>query len=238
MPDFTVPVLIIAVGVGLSLYRHFATLSKEADRRELLDRLVSELGLDYEPNLDPSDFELFQRFGLAGEGHSRVSSNAIVADSGALRMVMFDHRYTAGGRQRAIFHRQVVIGTADDLKLPNFRLSSDPRRSAATFSKLLGLNVNDIDFNDDPEFSKRFLLKGSDEKAVRDYFTRQRRAAFMQFPYSTWTVLECNAHGFLFYKPRCEFDLEQIKALMNQAFFLYQILREDEPTALLLAAKP
>jgi len=227
MQDLIIPVVIVVLILSRGGYVHYANLRKEAKRREMMKHAVDELGHDYEPSLSPPDFELFQRFGLAGEGRDKVSSNATVVDSGTLRMVIFDHSYTNGrGKNTATFYRQVVMATGDHLKVPDFRLSSDPRRFASLFSKLFGSSGNNLKFKDNPEFSKRFLLTGPLDIAIRNFFTPQRRGAFMQLQYSTWAVLECNASGFLLYKPRSEPDLEQLKTLMSQVLSLYQILRE------------
>jgi len=229
MQDLIIPGLVITLILARGGYAHYAKIKKEAKRQEALQHAVSELGHDYEPSLSPPDFELFQRFGLAGKGRNKVSSNATVVDSGTLRLVIFDHSYTNGtGKNTAVFTRQVVMATGDDLKAPDFLLESDPRRFASAISKLLGLKGNNLKFKDDPEFSKRFSLTGPDEVAVKNFLTPQRRSALMQLHHSTWAVLECNASGFLLYKPRSKIDLEQLKALMNQALSLYQILREDE----------
>lgn len=232
MQDLIVPVLIGAFVIGLNYYSHLAKSKREEKRRGTWQAAANELGLDYEPSLSPPDFELFQRFGLAGEGRDKVSCNAIVADAGPIRMVMFDHRYINGsGKNKATFFRQVVMATGDDLRAPGFRISSDPRSFTSAISKLLGLKGNSLKFKNDSGFSNRFSFRGSHDVAVQDFFTPRRRAAFMQLPHSTWAVLECNASGFLLYKPRCEPDAEQLKALMNHALSLYQILREDESTA-------
>ena len=77
--------LVVAAGVGYSFWT-------EKKRREGIQQLAGQLGIEYREELAPDDREVFAKFALASLGHNRVISNILVADSGEIRMVIFDYR--------------------------------------------------------------------------------------------------------------------------------------------------
>jgi hypothetical protein len=61
------------------------------------------------------------------------------------------------------------------LSLPEFEL-----RSENMFHKIgKAFGCQDINFESHPEFSKRYLLRGADEEAVRTFFTPEMRVAWV-----------------------------------------------------------
>lgn len=190
----------------------------EKKRQEGLSKVATEMGLSYSHGLDPADEGLFQRFHLPTLGHGKVASNAIVADSGSLRMVIFDYKYTTGSGKNQSTHKQsVVLASAETLALPGFTIS--PERFFHRIAEFFG--SNDIDFEDDPDFSKRFLLHGTDEAAVREFFTKERRRAFLD---REQLVAEGGGHNFIFYSANKRRKPEETKKLMEEAFEVFGIL--------------
>jgi hypothetical protein len=104
-------------------------------------------------------------------------SNVIVADSGELRMVIFDFEFVTGSGKSKTTHRQTVVQIQNaDLVLPSFSIGPE------SFMHRLGnfLGFDDIDFTEDQAFSDQFLLYGDDADAVRLFFNPDRRQAFMK----------------------------------------------------------
>jgi hypothetical protein len=93
---------------------------------------------------------------------------------------VFDYRYTVGsGKHQSTVSQTVVHLRSPRLALPSFVLA--PENILHKVGGLFG--YHDIDFDSSPEFSKKYLLRGSGrEERVRDAFTPSVRAYFEQRP--------------------------------------------------------
>ena len=133
----------------------------EKKRREALAKTVEELGLRLASDLEDSDRKMFDAYQLAQQGHSRQASNVIVADSGELRMVLFDYLYkTNSGKNSTTYKQSVVLVRSPALRMPEFTISPE-----GFFHRILAIfGVKDIDFEEDREFSDNFLLQGRKNK--------------------------------------------------------------------------
>jgi hypothetical protein len=141
--------------------------------------------------------EVAQRIGLqfigAGGGPSfpsqpRISmlqrtrgrfNNVMTGSSGGLQISLFDYSYSAGKSSVT----QTVASFSQDKQLPPFALRPE------NFLDRIGdaLVHNDIDFDCNPEFSKRYLLKSPDEAEVRRLFTSSLLTYLEQFQ-TSWYV--------------------------------------------------
>lgn len=91
-------------------------------RREVAERL----GIEYHEQLAPADQAMFAKFALASRGHNQLASNVLVADSGELRMVIFDFLYIVGsGRGSRVYKQTVVMAQSDLLSLSAFKISNE-----------------------------------------------------------------------------------------------------------------
>ncbi len=211
---FVIWIAVAAIGLGVFLYGMFA----EKKRREAIQAMAESLGLEYAATLPSSDQPLFSDYQLASQGRGRKTSNVIVADSGELRMILFDYQYTTGSGKNSSTHRQsVVLVSSPSLRLPEFRLAPEGffQRVAEFFGS------KDIDFEEDAEFSKRYLLQGPVEKAIREFFDAGRRKHFLEFDR---LHVEGRGSSFIFFQLRTRCDAEALKGMMQQAYQLYSVL--------------
>ena len=82
---------------------------------------------------------------------------------------LFDYWYsTGGGRFSHVYDQTVVILSLPTLSLPAFVLKPENifHKAGSAFG------MQDIDFPEAPNFSKRFLLRGAREHAIRAAFNR------------------------------------------------------------------
>lgn len=106
-------------------------------------------------------------------------SNVMTGSSGGLQVSLFDYAYQAG--KSAV--SQTVAAFSQDLPLPPFAL-----RPENFFDRIGDAIVhNDIDFDSNPEFSKRYLLKSPDQAATRRLFTPSLLTYLEQFQ-SNWCI--------------------------------------------------
>ena len=142
---------------------------RERRRTQGLRDAAFRLGLNFletDPTLEAAEFRslpLFQK------GHSHRIWN-IVRGSDEL---IFGYRYTTGGGRSSSTHTQTVYASrVAGRNLPRFELK--PERLFDRIKAALG--GQDIDFEEDPDFSKGYRLQGSDEAEVRRVFGMAVRA--------------------------------------------------------------
>ncbi len=220
MPFFAI-FWLCAIAAGLAFVGY--SLLAEKKRREAMSELARGLGLSYSETLDARDQSRFQYFQLASQGRSfgRRASNVIVADSGELRMVLFDYQYKTSSGKNSHTHRQSVVMVAcPALGVPEFAISPE-----GFFDRILAVfGSKDIDFDEDKTFSDRFLLQGPDESRIRSFFDAARRDAFAAH---ADLHLQCRENSFLFYRPRQRWDTAGVRSAMEKAFQIYQLLQRS-----------
>jgi hypothetical protein len=166
-------VVIILVPLVILWERHNQKKMRQAWREVALGR-----GFAYIRDREAlkSRFGHFKIFGL---GHSQ---RVIAAMSGTLQdanVVLLDYRYTTGGGRNRRVHRQTIcVLSAPGLKLPHFFVR--PETKLIDFlGKMFG--GQDINFDEDPQFSKAFVLQGHDEEATRRLFDERVRRHFARY---------------------------------------------------------
>jgi hypothetical protein len=109
-------------------------------------------------------------------------SNVMTGSSGGLQIRLFDYSYPAGKSSIS----QTVAAFSQDQQLPPFALRPE------NFLDRIGDAIvhNDIDFDSNPEFSRRYLLKSPDEAGVRRLFTPSLLTTLEQFQ-TSWCVEGC-----------------------------------------------
>jgi hypothetical protein len=166
------PIVIVVVLVGVGIYISWML---EKKRTTAWEALADELGLAFlgESGVLQSACSSFKLF-MAG--HSRKVKNVLDGEAGGVELTLADYQYTTGSGKNQTTHRQTVCKmTVDSLHLPHFYLR--PQRSLFDLlGKLFG--GQDINFEEDPEFSKHFVLQGEDEGAIRTLFTPTVRGFF------------------------------------------------------------
>lgn len=210
-------IIVPSAVIAALVWAHYA----ERKRTEEFQKLAGELGMSFSENLSDGDAGGFAAMPLAQRGHSRKHRNAMTADSGELRLVVFDYGFTVGsGKNQKRCVQSVVMVTCPSEFFPAFSLS--PESFFHRMADMLGFK--DIDFDDDPEFSRRYLLKGPNETAIRELFTPDRRRAFLQWPKLT---IEAAGHSFIFFEARNRRKIQEVREFMERGFAVYSVLKSD-----------
>lgn len=157
--------------VGLVAVIIAVTMVAAKKRREAWQAVAPKLEMRYLGEVDLSGrYPGFKTFSL---GHSRVSDNLLESASGTVKVLLGDYRYTTGSGKNASTHTfTVCILEKAGLGLPHAFMR--PQNLFDALGKVFG--GQDIDFAEDPEFSKAFVLQGGNESAVRSKFDRPSRA--------------------------------------------------------------
>jgi hypothetical protein len=159
---------------------------KRAEERRLaeLQQVAAAMGFTFEGPADAASLAasvgalpLFER------GHSRRALCVLRGAIAELPVVLTDYQYVTGsGKNRSVHTQTVAVFTDAGRGLPDFELR--PEHLFHKIGQVFG--YQDIDFEGQEEFSKRYLLRGSDEAAVRAAFGPQALAFLTGQP--GWSV--------------------------------------------------
>ncbi len=211
---FVILGILAIIGVVLGLVYLY-----EKKRTESLTTVAADLGLDFSPTENDGLLEKMQIFSLFNKGHSRKIKNIMKAETEATNLMIFDYQYTTGHGKNQHTHQQTVVAMeSNSLGLPKFSM-----RPEGFFSKIgAALGMQDIDFDDHPEFSKSFVLKGENEAAIRKFFD----AKLLDFLAARKKSYIESAPGVFIFVHRGRKKPEQIKELMNDGYAVYAAFAE------------
>jgi hypothetical protein len=159
--------LFAMVFLGVLLVRRM----RDNERTSELGSIAVQLGLRMESAILPRTEEGLKALPLFA-ARGRKFSNVMLGYAAGGEVMLFDFSYSSGDSVK----RQTVAafywpGAAS----PAFQL----RPENAVHRIIQKLGYQDIDFEGFPEFSRRYLLRGHDEAAVRSFFATNK-LAFME----------------------------------------------------------
>ncbi len=164
-PPWLLP-LVVVIAAVLALIAFLARAS-ERKRAQALESAAMQVGLSYQLEdqvLPPDDLA---RFHLFTAGRSQRVRNVMRGSAGGMDTVVFDYRYVTGsGKSSSTHHQTVAMFHFAGATLPEFTLG--PETFVHRIAERFG--YQDFDFEAHPEFSRRYVLRGSDEPAVRNLF--------------------------------------------------------------------
>ncbi|MFH1707413.1 MAG: hypothetical protein ABIF71_05805 [Planctomycetota bacterium] len=116
-------------------------------------------------------------FDLFNAGHSKRQYNLMSGESGGIRLSIFDYKYTTGsGKHQTTHHQTVCLIEDPKVSIPRCFV----RHEIGLFDWLgQKFGMQDIDFDDDPAFSKMFVLKSGVEDRVRQAFGPKLRGVLV-----------------------------------------------------------
>ena len=139
-------------------------------RTEAMRAIAESLEMEFvAEKCDPNTLGL-DGIDLFEKGRSRQVLNLIKGTFEDTNAFIFDYHYVTGGGKNSSHHSQTVIAyeicSEDGFQLP--QLTCKPERFFHKFADMFGFE--DIDFEQYPEFSKAYRLKGENEDSVRKIF--------------------------------------------------------------------
>lgn len=172
----------VALVLLISVARHRA-------RRSAFRAAAARLGLLFQPKGHP-DATPFFRFPLFSRASFSRLRNVVRGEN----LVLFDYSYSvSSGSQQKPTRQTVAAHRIDGDALPDFALR--PEGLVSRVNELLG--AEDIDFSDDPDFSRRYQLAAKDETEIRRRFHADLRRQLTLV--KRWSV-EGGASWVIFYR--------------------------------------
>jgi hypothetical protein len=139
----------------------------EKRRREQMRRQAALLGFSFEEQR-ALDAEPYRRLPVFGRGRRQRIRNVLRRSSGREETFVFDFSFSQGsGKSSNRYWLTIVLQRFSGLSLPRFEL----RPEVIVYKVASWLGLQDVDFPDDPEFSSKYLLRGEDEKRIREIFS-------------------------------------------------------------------
>lgn len=152
---------------------------KENERRKKIKDYCNMNGLEYSESVTSIPVTAINFSLLKEKGHS---NDWIVGMSGKrqeINFYLFEHEYVTGhGKNSTTHYETICVINKPDLDLPQFFVR-DENMILDSLGKLFG--GQDINFTEDPEFSKMFVLQGIQESSVRYFFSSKVRKAFVNY---------------------------------------------------------
>lgn len=220
-------VTLVAAGFALvGVIIHFAW-RYERKRAEALRQAASELGFQFAED-DPSLPDRFGSLRLFSQGHSKKVRNVLRGAGQNAEVSILDYSYTVGGGKNKRTYRQTAVCLeSPELRIPDFEL-----RPEHLFHRIGGLfGYQDIDFGDYPEFSRKYLLRGTNEPAIRSVFDA---AVVAHLESLDRAYVEGHPGQLVFYRHAKRVRPEEVRGLLEEAFGVFALLkgaRADEAPA-------
>ena len=171
MPVY-VPILIVVGVIAIIAGGIAAAIIYDKKRTEKWRMIAQDMNFEFVVK-SPGPPEGYQ-FKLFTRGRSKNRKNVMSGETNNVSVMMCDYRYTTGSGKNSSTHTQTICIIRDSvLDLPGIFM----RREMGFFDKLGEMfGGQDIDFADDPVFSKAFVLQGDNEEEIRQIFTPELRS--------------------------------------------------------------
>ncbi|MGE3410259.1 MAG: hypothetical protein AB7I37_26000 [Pirellulales bacterium] len=215
------PILIVGGVIALIVGSMVIGSLLEQKRTERLRLAAEELGLEFSALAAemPGQSAGLPLFSM-GRGHKYA--NVIRASTGEVSVKIVDFQYTIGhGKSRRDVKQTVACISSPALALPVFQLR--PELFTDKIAAVLG--QQDIDFADSPTFSKMFLLRGTDEAAIRALFHED---AIFHFQQHAGLSVEGAKQSLIVFRAGKRADPRQLRTFLEDAYRVYALFRQDE----------
>ena len=207
----------IALAIGGSIY---ISISRQLKRQKELQVMADSLGFSYNDEQTEKVTELLESSSMLG---NEMFFNVLGGTFNGTYFAIGDFNITVGSdsRKRKQYQTYVVIHSGK-LTSPNFCLQPECalfRMAEGLLNRLTG--SVDIDFPTHPEFSDNYFLKGSDEDAVRNFFTPR---VLEYFQANHGLSVEVFNGTLVFFRLGELVKPDDIQALVDNAVEVHQVL--------------
>jgi len=214
MWQFGLLVLVGFLVVGFLIWHAW----QEKQRRQAIAELAQSLGLDFFPESDIHSLSIWQQVPFFNRGQSHKLLNHLKGETDTTAIHIFDFRFVVGNGKNSHTHQQTVVAMlSEDLQAPAFELSPE-----SLFHRLgEWFGMQDIDFDDHPEFSRKFVLRAEDEAQVRQFMDRPLLDFLSQKPDIHLAV---RPQELCLFRPNVRVPPEKWKELMGEAYEIFHAL--------------
>jgi hypothetical protein len=153
--------------------------ARNRKRREAYAEYSLIRGFTFEEKRPNGERRYADAFELFTAGHRRTWGYTISGTKNQAPFTAFEYRWVTGSGKSSHAHRiGGIVWERDTDSLPKFALS--PEDWLSRVGQVFGMQ--DIDFDESPEFSRMYRLKGPNEPLIRKLFTNEIRRFFEATP--------------------------------------------------------
>ncbi len=217
MEIYIVIIIAAIMLIGMVVYLVFLYEKKRSDK--LMDA-ANGIGFQFSRKAEIVDIPAFQLF---SKGHSKKYNNIMIGKKDGINWTIFDYMYTVGyGKSQKTYNQTIGVAKIENLSIPQFSLGPE------NFFHKIGekFGMQDIDFPEKPEFSKKFLLKGENENAIRELFTNEPIRMFEQFPRPF--MMEGLGNSILIYRSLRRIKPEELIQFIDESSGLIKAFRKND----------
>ena len=191
----------------------------EKRRTEAWRQAADEMGFAFDPKPGKAFLSRFPAFNLLSQGSSRTVKNLIQGKALGLELDIFDYAYTTGsGKNRHTWLQTVLAFEIDGSELPTFSLR--PESIIHKIGQWFG--YQDIDFESHPRFSRKYLLRGQREDAIRELFQDH---VLEYYESSPGCCTEGSGNRLLYYRASQRIAPANVRAFMEDGFRVLALFR-------------
>lgn len=195
------------------------------ERTEALRSAAFELDMKFEEKDEYGMIALLRDFKLFRRGSRKTISNILTKSSSLLeeKINVMDYRYTVQSNNSSrTIHQTVFFIQSKQLAMPQMLLKPEH------FFHKIGawLGMQDIDFEEHPEFSSAYLLQGEDEERIRRTMSNEAIVRFFTVE-KNW-CLESIGFFMILYQERKLIAASHLKTLYAKGMQLYEQLKTEE----------
>jgi len=200
----------------------------EKDQMAGLQAAADALGLEYSRSV-AVDSTLGSN-PILRSGFLNTAYHALAGKYKDVDVMIFNYQYEElSGDDEDHYFRTVVVFADPHRDIPEFQM-----QSKSWGDRLFGLldDNNEIEFPEDPEFSKRYYLLGTNQQAVRDLFGPAQRRTFVESE-RNWSIAGIDHRVIIYADDRMDEEvkpnLEEISKYLEQTRSLYEPIRSAAP---------
>ena len=148
----------------------------EKKRRKEIEDYCKQNQLHYSDRVSniPNNARAFSLINRSGRDISYYAGMS--GNRGGINFNIFDYKFTTGSGKHSHTHFYMIcILSSENLDMPKFYVRTE--NFFDSIGKLFG--GQDINFTEDPTFSKAFVLQGQPEDSVRMFFNSKVRQTFV-----------------------------------------------------------
>ncbi|QDU70885.1 hypothetical protein [Mucisphaera calidilacus] len=176
------PAVVISLILAGLAYLILKDIISTRRRRAAMTRLAVELGMSYDIETYDHRTAMHCFAPIFQSGEKRRSLN-VLRNDGPNTLLIFDYQYKPTAPRARVLKRQTVfVHQLPGLRYP--KIEARPENLDDFIDNLFG--KKDIDFTEDPGFSKRYWVKAENEIDARAVLDPRTRRLLLKTPY--WTV--------------------------------------------------
>jgi hypothetical protein len=208
------PAVALVIGIAVAVLVLVLVLvnrKMERERTEALRQLAETAGLTFDPRSDVAALQARGSLQLFARGHSKRVTNVMRGRLDGQEIAVFDYQFTTGsGKNAHTTHETVVMLPAANGSLPDLQLA--PENFITRIGESFG--YQDIDFDSNPEFSRKYVVKGPDAAAIRARLYPNATSYFGE--HEGWTV-EVLSGSVGIYRANRRPKAEEMRAFIEEA---------------------